>query len=82
MVGTFDLRYGKESQFVVCIESNSYSASLEFGKIYRVVDDKRAAQHPMLRIIDESGEDYLYPERLFVLVALSSKTRQALFEQA
>jgi len=53
----------QESKFVVCIDNKQYSASLEFGKIYRVVEDEKAAEHKMLRVVDESGEDYLYPER-------------------
>ena len=60
----------KEPKFVVCIENKSYPASLEFGKIYRVLEDKKAAQHQMLRIIDESGEDYLYSEKFFVDIKL------------
>lgn len=60
----------EEPRFVVCIENKTYPASLEFGKIYRVLKDKKAAQHKMLRVIDESGEDYLYPERFFVDIKL------------
>jgi hypothetical protein len=60
----------KEPKFVVCIENKSYPASLEFGKIYRVLEDEKAARHQMLRIIDESGEDYLYPEKFFVDIKL------------
>jgi len=60
----------EETRFVVCIENKTYPASLEFGKIYRVLEDKKAAQHKMLRVIDESGEDYLYPEKFFVDIKL------------
>lgn len=60
----------KEPKFVVCIENKNYPASLEFGKIYRVLEDEKAARHRMLRVIDESGEDYLYPEKFFVDIKL------------
>jgi hypothetical protein len=60
----------KEPKFVVCIENKTYPASLEFGKIYRVLEDEKAARHQMLRVIDESGEDYLYPEKFFVDIKL------------
>lgn len=60
----------KEPKFVVCIENKSYPSSLEFGKIYRVLEDEKAVLHQILRVIDESGEDYLYPEKLFVDIKL------------
>lgn len=49
-----------QTKFVVCIENKNYPASLEFGKIYRVIEDEKAARHKMIRVIDESGEVYLY----------------------
>ena len=49
------------SRFVVCINNEGYPASLELHKIYRVVPDKIAADDDDVRVIDESGEDYLYP---------------------
>ncbi|MEW6379254.1 MAG: hypothetical protein AB1611_06570 [bacterium] len=55
-----------ESKFVVCIKNENYSASLELRKIYQVIDDKQAGEHQYLRVIDESGEDYLYPADYFV----------------
>ncbi|GDZ95773.1 hypothetical protein PA905_42030 [Planktothrix agardhii CCAP 1459/11A] len=48
-------------QFVFCINNQDYSDSLEIRKIYQVLPDSKANSHQMLRIIDESGEDYLYP---------------------
>jgi hypothetical protein len=50
-----------EPQFVVCIKNEGYSASLEPRKIYRVVPDSSAAAHRLIRVVDESGEDYLDP---------------------
>ncbi len=57
-----------ETKFVVCIENKNYPASLEFGKIYRVSTDEKARTHKMIRVIDESGEDYLYSETYVVAI--------------
>ena len=48
-------------QFAICVDSSEYPASLELHKIYRVLPDEEAAKDGDLRVIDESGEDYLYP---------------------
>ena len=54
-------------EFVVCINNEGYPVSLELLKIYRVISDKDAAGDEDLRVIDESGEDYLYPASYFAL---------------
>ena len=59
-----------DSQFVVCIKNDNYPASLELRKIYQVIADARAAEHGQIRVIDESGEDYLYPASFFVPIEL------------
>ena len=59
-----------QPRFVVCVNSKDYPASLELRKLYQVVADEAAAKHHQLRVIDESGEDYLYPEEYFVPVQL------------
>ena len=59
-----------ETQFMLCIENKGYTSSLEFGKVYRVIPDMKAETHSMLRVTDESGEDYLYPQRYFVSIQL------------
>ena len=51
--------------FVVCVRNAGYEASLDRGKRYRLLPDTDAAEHHQLRVIDESGEDYLYPESCF-----------------
>jgi len=56
------------SLFAVCINNTEYPASLELHKIYRVVPDEDAAQDGDIRVIDESGEGYLYPADWFALV--------------
>ncbi len=65
-------------EFVVCINNQDYSASLEVRKIYQVLPDPQANAHLMIRIIDESGEDYLYPSRYFMSIELSELLQQAL----
>jgi len=57
-------------QFVVCLKNSGYEASLEPRKIYQVLPDKEAEGHKMLRVIDESGEDYLFPISLFSPISL------------
>jgi hypothetical protein len=65
-------------EFVVCINNQDYSASLEVRKIYQVLPDAQANAHQMIRVIDESGEDYLYPSRYFIPIELSESLQQAL----
>jgi len=61
-------RAKQEIVFVVCINNKRYEASLEVGKLYRVIPDEQAESHGYLRVVDESGEDYGYSaERFFRL---------------
>ena len=55
-------------RFVVCVENGRYPVSLELHKIYRILTDKEAEGEGDLRVVDESGEDYLYPAKWFVPV--------------
>ena len=64
-------------KFVVCLKNRGYEASLERRKIYRVLPDPDAAKHGQIRVIDESGEDYLYPEEYFVTVQLPQSAEKA-----
>ena len=58
----------KEVHFAVCLNNEGYKASLEVGKLYRVIPDAEAASHGYIRIVDESGEDYGYTaDRFFPL---------------
>ncbi|MEM1171086.1 MAG: hypothetical protein AAGJ08_18900 [Cyanobacteria bacterium P01_H01_bin.35] len=59
-----------EAQFAVCIKNKDYPASLELHKIYVVLTDEEAIKDGDLRIVDESGEDYLYPADYFVIIEL------------
>jgi len=63
-------------QFVVCVRNEGYSASLEKRKTYVVLRDPAAEKHGYLRIIDESGDDYLYPKAFFRSIALHSPSRR------
>jgi hypothetical protein len=67
----------RESQFVICVGNKGYPASLELRKVYQVVPDKEASRLHQIRVIDESGEDYLYPEGYFVSVQLPQAVERA-----
>jgi hypothetical protein len=54
------------SEFLLCVKNDDYPASLEVRKVYRLIPDAAAAARHFVRVIDESGEDYLYPEHYFV----------------
>lgn len=68
----------RESQFVVCIKNDDYTASLDVRKIYRTLPDERAAQHGLIRVVDESGEDYLYAQDYFMPIELPQPLVNAL----
>lgn len=65
------------AQFAVCVDNSQYPASLELNKIYRVLPDADAAKDGDLRVVDESGEDYLYPAEWFVPIELPPKVRSS-----
>ena len=65
-------------EFVVCINNVDYPASLELHKIYRVLVDKAATEEGDIRIIDESGEDYLYPSSYFVPIQVPQNVEESL----
>ncbi len=64
-------------QLVVCVDNEGYAASLEKRKIYIALRDLGAEKHSMLRIVDESGEDYLYPKAFFRPIALPLAVKRA-----
>jgi hypothetical protein len=64
-------------QFVVCIDNEGYAVSLEKRKIYIVLSDAAAEKHGLIRIVDESGEDYLYPKKLFRPITLPLGVKRA-----
>ena len=69
-------------QFALCLNNEGYPASLEVGKLYRVIPDDEAAAHGYLRVIDESGEDYLYLADWFVFIELPRSLERSLLRAA
>jgi hypothetical protein len=65
-------------KFAVCINNDEYPVSLELHKLYPIIPDEDAEQEGDLRVIDESGEDYLYPAEFFLVVEFSPSIEQAL----
>ncbi len=64
--------------FALCIDNTDYEASLIPGKVYRILPDPRAAKDDLIRIVDESGEDYLYHKSQFVLVDFPKAVKKKL----
>ena len=71
-------RKSRTKQFAVCIDNRGYPASLELHKIYRVLRDAEAAADGDIRIVDESGEDYLYSADRFVEIEPPQTVRRSL----
>jgi hypothetical protein len=69
-------------KLVICLDNDGYEVSLERRKIYVAIPDARAEKLGQVRIIDESGDDYLYPKDSFVEVALPQPVRRAVLEAA
>jgi len=67
----------QKNTYVVCLDNGGYAASLEPRKIYRQLPDAHAEQDGLLRVIDESGDDYLYPSRLFAPISIPEAVEQA-----
>ena len=61
---------GVKRQFVICVDNDGYPASLERWKVYRALPDRKANAHGLLRVMDESGEDYLYEKARFRAIEL------------
>lgn len=60
------------TQYVVCVANRGHRASLVVRRLYRVIRDREAEERGLVRVVDESGEDYLYPKKLFAAVDLPS----------
>jgi hypothetical protein len=65
-------------RYAICVNNEGYAASLEKRKIYQVVTDRSALARKLLRVIDESGEDYLYPANRFTAITLSPAVAKVL----
>ena len=72
----------KNSKFVICIDNSDYPVALERRKIYEALADSDAAKKGLIRVVDESGEDYLYPASCFIDANLSKETQAALISAA
>jgi hypothetical protein len=70
------------ARFVVCIENSGYPAALELHKIYRILPDVDAALDGDIRVVDESGEDYLYPSDWFAAVELPRRVKSSLLRRS
>jgi hypothetical protein len=70
------------AKLAICVNNAGYEASLERRKLYSVVPDAQAKKHQLIRVVDESGQDYLYPEAFFLSVVLPPATRQAVLAAA
>ena len=72
----------KARQLVICIENSRYETGLERRKIYVSIPDASAAKQGYLRVVDDSGEDYLYPAAMFVLIALPANVKRVVLQAA
>ena len=72
----------KHRRFAICVRNEEHEESLELKKIYELLEDPRAEEHNMVRVIDEEGEDYLYPREWFLPIELSERVEQAILELA
>lgn len=64
------IKYGSRTVFKVCVDNHDYPGSLELHKIYRVIDDPAIAEDGEIRLVDESGEDYIYSQSRFVFITI------------
>ena len=67
-----------DNRFAFCVKNEGYPASLELWKVYRVLPDEKAAEHQLIRVVDESGEDYLYDQSWFVPIKLPQAAKEAM----
>ena len=69
-------------RFLICVDNKGYAVSLEKRKIYLALPDTDALKHGQVRVIDESGEDYLYPKSLFLPITVPQSVRKAILQAA
>lgn len=65
------------ARYGLCVDNRGYPAALEVRKVYRLVDDPSADARGLVRVVDESGEDYLYPQRFFVPIEVPREAARA-----
>jgi hypothetical protein len=71
-------RRPKSMQYAVCLRNAGFEAALEVRKLYAVLDDSDAEANNLIRVVDESGEDYVYPARMFQRLNLPAEVQRAL----
>jgi len=71
-------RTRREVNFAVCINNEGYEASLEVGKLYKIIPDAKAESHGYIRVVDESGEDYGYSVNRFFRLQVPRPLEKAL----
>ncbi len=71
-----------KAKFAICVKNEDYPASLQLWKVYRVLPDEKAARRNLVRVVDESGEDYLFSESYFVPVELPQAAEAAILAVA
>jgi hypothetical protein len=68
-----------DSRFVICVKNEGYPSGLEVRKVYRALVDERAESRGLVRVVDESGEDYLFPADFFAPIVVPQKA-ESLFQ--
>jgi len=76
------MKHQQKKNYVVCVKNEGYEVSLERRKIYRVLPDARASERDLIRVIDESGQAYLYPEECFAEIRLPQPILKAFAKAA
>ncbi len=72
------MRKAQDRRLVVCVRNKGFAASLELRKVYTLIADAEAEAQNLLRVVDESGEDYLYPEKYFVALEIPTAIARAI----
>ena len=70
------------ARFVICVNNAGFPASLELRKVYRIVTDAAAHAHGLVRVVDESGEEYLYPAKFFVPIEVPRAAARVFSKQS
>ena len=68
-------------KYVICLSNEGYAASLEVRKLYELIPDSKAEARHCIRIVDEDGEGYIYPEKMFMAMEVSESVSRALHKQ-
>lgn len=68
--------------YVICVKNEGYNASLESRKLYETIPDEEAEKHNQIRVVDESGEDYLYPKDFFLEIKIPKTLEEAILHAA